>query len=67
MLSLFGKMGGSARRAYAAFVAEGTSQGRRPELVGGGLLRSIGGLSALRTSRSQGLRLKGRSVPFDDL
>jgi len=57
VLSLFGKTVGSARRSYAAFVAEGASQGRRPELVGGGLLRSIGGWSVLSASRSQGLRL----------
>lgn len=57
VLSLFGKTVGSARRSYAAFVAKGANQGRRPELVGGGLLRSIGGWSALRTSRSAGLRL----------
>jgi hypothetical protein len=57
VLSLFGETIGSARRSYAAFVAQGANQGRRPELVGGGLLRSIGGWSALKASRSQGLRL----------
>jgi putative transposase len=57
VLSLFGKAVGSARRSCAAFVAQGTNQGRRPELVGGGLLRSIGGWSALKASRSKGLRL----------
>jgi putative transposase len=50
VLSLFGKTVSSARRSYASFVAEGASQGRRPELVGGGLLSSIGGWSVLRAS-----------------
>lgn len=40
------QMGGSLRRAreaYRKFVEEGVSQGRRPELVGGGLVRSLVG------------------------
>lgn len=57
VLSLFGRGVGSARRAYASFIAEGIGQGRRPELVGGGLLRSMGGWSALAANRSKGLRL----------
>lgn len=57
VLSLFGKEAGAARRSYASFIAEGIDQGRRPELVGGGLLRSVGGWSALTANRSTGLRL----------
>jgi hypothetical protein len=34
-----------ARRLYSAFVRQGVSAGRRPELVGGGPLRSLGGIS----------------------
>lgn len=37
-----------ARRAYRTFVADGVAQGRRPELTGGGLIRSAG---AGRSSR----------------
>ncbi len=43
-----------ARRRYREFVADGASQGRRPELQGGGLRRSVGGwesLSMLRRGR----------------
>ncbi len=43
VLSQFGRRVEAARRAYRDFVKEGVAQGRRPELSGGGLLRSIGG------------------------
>jgi putative transposase len=45
-----------ARRLYHEFVEAGVGQGRRPELVGGGLLRSCGGwtgVSELRTGREK--------------
>ncbi len=40
-----------ARSQYRAFVAEGISLGRRPELQGGGLVRSLGGWEAVRELR----------------
>jgi hypothetical protein len=43
---ILSQIGGSlkrAREAYLNFVEEGVSQGRRPELVGGGLVRSLEG------------------------
>jgi putative transposase len=40
VLAYFGKRLKSARRDYRAFVVEGISQGKRNELVGGGLKRS---------------------------
>jgi len=46
----------AARRAYRAFVSAGVSQGRRPELQGGGLRRSAGGwegVAALRRGRER--------------
>jgi REP-associated tyrosine transposase len=48
-----------ARRAYRTFVAEGMAQGRRPELTGGGLVRSAGGWAALTARRRRGDRLHG--------
>jgi len=39
----FGKSVAEARHVYLLYVTEGISQGRRPELVGGGLIRSLGG------------------------
>jgi hypothetical protein len=58
VLSLFGQRPRSARRAYAKFVAAGASMGRKPELVGGGLVRSLGGWSEVVALRRRG----GRSV-----
>lgn len=59
VLRLFGKKYGSTRTAYAEFVSKGVSMGRRPDLVGGGLLRSIGGWSVLKDLRDSGIRVKG--------
>ena len=49
----------TARRRYNAFVKQGISQGKRPDLVGGGLLRSLGGWSAVKAQRKSAERLKG--------
>ena len=46
-----------AVRRYKAFVADGVGQGRRPELVGGGLIRSLGGWSQVLSLRRKGLRM----------
>ena len=43
LLAQFGPTPARARHAYRAFVAAGIPQGRRPELQGGGLLRSLTG------------------------
>jgi REP element-mobilizing transposase RayT len=54
ILGRFARRAGPARTAYRAFVAAGVPQGRRPELQGGGLIRSAGGwaaVSALRRGR----------------
>ena len=59
VLSLFGKKLGTARRGYAAFVKKGVSMGRRPDLVGGGLLRSLGGWSVIKGLRGSSIRFKG--------
>ena len=59
VLKLFGPPIKQARRAYESFVAKGIAQGRRPDLVGGGLLRSVGGWSELKQFRDIGVRIKG--------
>ena len=51
VLSRFGKRAGQARKIYRRFISEGIKQGHRPELVGGGLIRSLGGWSAVKTLR----------------
>ncbi len=43
VLRLFGEKVSVARKAYRTYIERGISQGRRPELVGGGLIRSAGG------------------------
>jgi len=45
VLHQFDEKQGKAIQAYRRFMEEGKDQGRRPELVGGGLIRSLGGWS----------------------
>ena len=54
ILTYFGKGKGSVKR-YAAFVEEGIPKGKREDLVGGGLLRSVGGWSEVVSMRRRGL------------
>jgi putative transposase len=51
VLGGYGNRVGEARRRYREFVGEGILQGRRPELVGGGLVRSHGGWAGVRALR----------------
>jgi REP element-mobilizing transposase RayT len=51
ILAQFGPSPRRARRAYRAFVAAGIPQGRRADLQGGGLLRSLGGWAAVAALR----------------
>ena len=48
VLSWFGQTANRAQKAYREFVAAGVGQERRPELVGGGRVRSGGGWSVVR-------------------
>jgi putative transposase len=49
-----------ARGLYVRYVEEGAKQGRRPELVGGGLIRSLGGWEEVKRVRLTGQdRVKG--------
>ncbi len=59
VLKLFDSSMGAARRSYKVFLSKGVAQGRRPELVGGGLLRSVGGWFELKEFRDSGIRIKG--------
>jgi REP element-mobilizing transposase RayT len=51
VLRFFGEKVPAARKAYRAYVEKGIDQGRRPELVGGGLIRSAGGWTAVKAMR----------------
>lgn len=60
VLSYFGKRVSDARRSYYSYLKEGVKQGRRPELVGGGLIRSLGGWDAVkRVGKGDRERIKG--------
>jgi len=60
VLSSFGPTALEGRQNYYSSVKEGIDQGRRPELVGGGLIRSLGGWAAVKKLRLSGHdRIKG--------
>ena len=59
VLSWFGSTEGRAMHAYRDYVREGIPVGRRPELVGGGLVRSAGGWAEVRALRRQKEPLAG--------
>jgi len=60
VLSYFGKSIREAQKGYLQYIEAGTEQGRRPELVGGGLIRSLGGWQAVKNARFSGQnRIKG--------
>ncbi len=58
VLGFFGNKKAVARKGYRRFVEKGIKQGRRPDLIGGGLLRSTGGWAALNTLRKESDRIK---------
>ena len=59
VLRLFDEQINAARRRYREFVKKGVAIGRREELTGGGLIRSMGGWSAVKAMR--GARLFEKS------
>jgi putative transposase len=64
VLSYFGKIHGRARKAYYSYLEAGIEQGRRKELTGGGLIRSLGGwVEASRICRtSDGFLFKDAKI-----
>ncbi len=54
VLGFFGKRLSAARKKYRLHVEKGVSIGRRPELVGGGLIRSLGGWDEVKKMRISG-------------
>ena len=58
--AVLGYFGGKKKEAilgYAAFVLDGISQGKRPDLIGGGLIRSMGGWAQVLSLRRQGIKV----------
>jgi len=56
ILSLFGKTFRDAKQKYEKFALEGIKEGKRPDLTGGGLLRSHGGLKEVLQMKRSGDR-----------
>jgi len=56
VLAYFGK-GHRAVEKYEQYLREGISYGKRPELVGGGLIRSLGGWSQVLSLRRKGVKV----------
>jgi len=59
ILRLFGDKEAIAKRRYSQFVHNGIEQGSRPNLTGGGLLRSHGGWTGIKALRESGDYQKG--------
>ena len=60
VLAYFGKGTAEGREGYYSYVKAGIDQGRRPELVGGGIIRSLGGWVEAKKLRLRGHdRMKG--------
>jgi REP element-mobilizing transposase RayT len=51
VLGQFSEYKGRAVRAYRKFIEESKDQGKRPDLIGGGLIRSLGGWSQVLSLR----------------
>ncbi len=58
VLALFGDQVSMARRRYRDYIKKSVDQGHRADLVGGGLVRSAGGWSAVRSMRKSGVSIK---------
>lgn len=58
VLKWFGEKEGEAKRAYHRFVKNGMEQGHRSDLIGGGLIRSQGGWTAVKDMIREGIREK---------
>jgi len=56
VLNWFGEKEKEALQRYHEFVEAGIAEGRRPDLVGGGLVRSLGGWSEVISMRKRGER-----------
>ncbi len=44
------------KKSYKEFVKKGIALGKRPDLTGGGLIRSMGGWSIVKAMRNSGIK-----------
>ena len=56
VLKWFGRKERDATKFYREFVKKGIALGKRPDLTGGGLIRSMGGWSIVKAMRASGLK-----------
>ena len=54
VLGYFGRSAGQAKKSYRNFMEMGIDQGRREDLTGGGLIRSVGGWAEVKELKRQG-------------
>jgi hypothetical protein len=59
VLGLFGKRISPAKKHYRGFIERGVAKGKRPDLIGGGVIRSAGGWTAFKAKSMQRVHLKG--------
>ena len=59
ILGFFARRPAEARKRYQSYIKEGVVLGRRQELVGGGLIRSVGGWQAVKTLRRNRVHTQG--------
>ena len=58
VLNLFADQKTNALRRYKAYISEGIEIGKRPDLTGGGLIRSSGGWSVIKSVRKANTHIK---------
>jgi putative transposase len=58
VLKLFDNKRSTARRRYKIFIQKGIQDGKRPELTGGGLIRSSGGWTVIKSFRRANIHFK---------
>jgi putative transposase len=59
VLRCFAEKRTTAKKRYLDYVRQGIEMGNRPDLTGGGLIRSLGGWSEAKSLRKEDIRLKG--------
>ena len=62
VLKRFGRTAKAARRKYREFVSKGIPVGKRPYLVGGGLVRSMGEWAAVKVLRKAKVYMKWKTT-----
>jgi REP element-mobilizing transposase RayT len=56
VLKWFGRKEKDAKKSYKEFIKKGIALGKRPDLTGGGLIRSMGGWSVVKAMRNSGIK-----------